>query len=296
MISVVSQQDFNDKRLSLVWSKAQRQDDDPKILDDYRQWVEQPLYMIMKNKDTGEYRVTKARKRGNELYARETITRFKRVGEAVRKLHVRTGRKTTSALLVTLTYRNNNVENWEQVGRDFNLFMSRLRKRYDGVKCVRIWEAHKSGFPHIHAVLLFERQRFECFTFRNKLRIKNKSDFALHWTHGFTDVLGVYNLEGAIGYLLKYLKKTLNRQHPHADITLARLWYHRKRAFSISNDLITNKRNSNQETRYIFIGICTAQSDLRKIFISYAEKTEKGLFLIYEESKQEVLGGDNDNC
>jgi hypothetical protein len=62
----------------------------------------------------------------------------------------------------TFTYgRELGLENcWIAVGEDFNREVSYLRRRYGKVKVARFFESHEDGFPHIHAIFLFEEHSF----------------------------------------------------------------------------------------------------------------------------------------
>lgn len=287
---------FNEPRLSLSWTENNiLPGDQEKIVDCYQQWVNQPLYYILKKhsdfEDQQEFIALRARKRGDNKYERETTLRFKAVVDNIKGINVRTGRKDTGALLISCTYQDNTPANWKRISGDWNLFISRVRKRYGKCHCVRIWEAHQSGLPHLHALLLFAEHSFPSFVFRSKVRIEDKDEFAALWPHGFTDVQGVYNAKGAIGYLAKYLKKMLKLELKGSTITLAMLWFHRKRMYGISkyiSDLIPHKRNSNSET-WSFVGICASHVDLEIMWIEFAEKTEKGMVVLWQTSKQMSL-------
>jgi hypothetical protein len=52
---------------------------------------------------------------------------------------------------------------WEEVGQDFNRWISAMRRRYGKISILRSWESHEDGYPHIHCVLLFDECEFKTF-------------------------------------------------------------------------------------------------------------------------------------
>jgi hypothetical protein len=130
-----------------------------------------------------------------------------------------------------------------------------------------VWEAQRDGFPHIHAICVFEDHEFEAFHLNGQWRCQDKR--ALEWDYGFTDVVALSSLRGGIQYVLKYLTKLhqigidgsqqndkiaydspLSGLPERASITtLSLMWIFKKRAFSVSGglvDLITSLHNSNR--------------------------------------------------
>ncbi|MBA7708671.1 hypothetical protein ES703_117574 [subsurface metagenome] len=116
--------------------------------------------------------------------------------------------------------------------------MSRIRKRYGEVYAVRIWEAHESGFVHVHLILLFKSRRFKTFEDRGGLiRLKRKSELAECWPYGFSDWQGIFDLEGALDYIKRDMTKFLNHENERDTLALAKLWVYRKRTFAVSREL-----------------------------------------------------------
>jgi len=77
---------------------------------------------------------------------------------------------------------------------------------------------------------------FEHWTTNNKstYRIQEKAEFSKVW-HSNVDVLAVSSVRGALGYLIKYLKKVYSSESKH-DLTLANLWVNHKQSFAISGN------------------------------------------------------------
>ena len=268
----------------------------------YLDWVRETEYLIMGKYDPlsgfTNYRGFKASKRGNDVYA-------KRVREAWSPLMElpdvyffdykdRSKNHQTRALFTSHTYapRGKTIgEAWEDVGKDWNLYITRLRKKYGGIQCARVFEAHKGrainnyihrGYPHIHAIMLFDTHEFTAFHHKDAWRVYGKDDIARMWTHGFTDVEALSSTKGGFHYIAKYLGKLhelgqvskssssraralgdveyredgsnlVNLPNQASVLSLSLMWIHRKRAFSISGklaDSIRTLHNSNQEHEY----------------------------------------------
>jgi len=213
----------------------------------------------------------KCSKRGNDVYRKRVYRRFKELSQLVEKVNFfnprdRRGGKKTRALFVTLTYdpkRCSLDEAWENIGVEFNRFMSYLRKRYGKISCCRVFEAfvkRADGYPHVHCVILFEEKEFKVFRDKKgKFRIKEKDAIAEGW-HSHTDVQAMGSLGWGFRYLKKYLLKSIDaeNQDPKTLKTLALCWLFNKRAFSVSGkfrqqltDLIKTKHNSNHKTKQI---------------------------------------------
>jgi len=164
---------------------------------------------------------------------------------------------------VTLTYDTklcDRVSAWDNISKEWNRYISAIRKKFGKVHVFRVWESSKKGYPHIHALMLFDTVSFDVFEHWNKkklksqFRIQQKSQFSKSW-HSNVDVLAVNSIRGSIGYLLKYLRKVHSGQLSN-DWALANMWVFRKRSYSLSGDFLkalksirldsTHLHNSNQ--------------------------------------------------
>ncbi len=148
----------------------------------------------------------------------------------------------------------------------WNRWISAMRKKYGKIKVFRNWEAfgvkepdgkvHADGYPHIHAVLYFEDHSFTVSLRdrHNHFRITRaeKDDIANLWGF-FVDVEACYSVQGAMGYIKKYLLKAHGKpgvENVHrvdsdtGELTTSLLWIFRKQSFAVSggwsSDLITN--------------------------------------------------------
>jgi len=174
------------------------------------------------------------------------------------------GNVSSPVLFATLEYDANRFELnecWNRVGVDFNRWKSYIRHRFGKFAAVRVWEAHESGFPHIHVALVFEKKQFfdgyiVSRKDKGKFRVKGKDFSALRnsWKHVFTDFVLCNSVKDGFKYAGKYLMKGISAEKasPKAVKGLAMCWLNRKRSFSLSGyfselytDEITLHSNSN---------------------------------------------------
>ena len=160
------------------------------------------------------------------------------------------------------------------VGYAYNRFISAFRKKYGRAEVFRVWEAHKSGYPHIHLIMICENAEFEAFHHENTWRIQAKHEVEELWPWGFSDVEALASTRGGIAYVVKYLGKlhkvgihggwsdTAQGGDPEVNManlvsrtsvrTLSLMWIFRKRSFSVSGglfDVIRAMHNSNSGPR-----------------------------------------------
>lgn len=201
-------------------------------------------------------------KRGNEVYRWRLKKRFKEIGdiEEIKFFDFDDEKAETPCLFLTLTYdikRCSMKEAWKNIGNEWNRYITKLRKKFGKIDVIRVWESTERGYPHIHAILYFVDRKFDILFMSDKhnvkiARIKEKVEFEGY--HSFVDVFGVDSLSTALNYILKYLFKVHSENSGYkAKLTLANLWIHQKRCFSISgdfiNDLISARHNSNSELK-----------------------------------------------
>jgi len=259
----------------------------------FLEWTHQDEYLIM-----GKYHhllgylgfvAVKASKRGNDVYSKRIKDRLNPLMELpdIRFFDWkdRSKRQKTRAIFTTLTYDPAGLsigEAWNKVGEDYNRWISALRARYGEASIIRVWEAHKSGYPHVHAVIIFEDSEFEAFHHGDAWRVHEKRDIEGLWPHGFTDIEALSSTRGGLHYVVKYLGKlhTLGYQGDGLDaseasglsglvsrasvLTLSLMWAFRKRAFSMSRglgDLIRALHNSNSDPSAGPLGVLV-QADL----------------------------------
>lgn len=237
------------------------------LVEKYLKWVSVAFYVFLKRERfvpdwrikglksnyVEEYAVFRSRKRGDENYARHVKRRFYALGnmtsdETFFSLRDR-GNVRSPVLFATLEYDANRYklnECWERVGDDFNRWKSYIRRKFGKFASVRVWEAHESGYPHIHVALAFEEKVFFGGFMANrqdkgKFRVKGEDYSVLRgsWRHGFSDFVLCNSVKGAFKYAGKYLMKGISVKEAGSKAVtgLAMCWVFRKRSFSLSGDL-----------------------------------------------------------
>lgn len=221
------------------------------IINAFIYWSKFVEYLIFRKQNVytydNEYKAVKAAKRGNDVYAWKLDKRLKHLYELPQieffNYKDRNKVQKTRAIFVTLTYaRNERLDIlWEEVGNDFNRWISAMRRRYSKISIIRCWEAQQDGYPHIHCVLLFHEIEFETFFYKKKWRISEKREIEELWSWGFSDIFALYSFGAGIGYVLKYVTKVNNalmseKIDRKLVLSLALMWIFKKRAFSVSKD------------------------------------------------------------
>lgn len=111
-------------------------------------------------------------------------------------------------LFVTLTYRGDLQTNDHlQVGKDYDNFMKRLKRRYGKVEAIKVLEPHASGNYHMHVLLRFDD--FEKIYIPNKVdRVTGESiDAPLRdiWGNGNVTIQSLKNVDNIGAYVSAYL-------------------------------------------------------------------------------------------
>ena len=286
-----------------------RSDDIDYLKSLYKDWVLHDEYLVLKqNEDMVNYHkdkwfILKCSKRGNDVYQYRTEESLK---SSLHDMNVRVDRsrgiKKTNAVYVTNTWDTKicsksmawsgekiikTVKKGKNKGREYlvhaddclcvscawDLFLSKLRKEYGKIRVVRSWETFENGYPHVHALIVFENKSFETFKWHDKegrvtWRIKSEyKDFIQGCWHSFVDVQGVVDIEKAVENVVWYVLKNKKSDRDYHDVdnwcekdllTTVATWFFNKRSFSVSGgfaDLIsllciTQTRMSAQSTLY----------------------------------------------
>lgn len=249
--------------------------DDESLIRLYREWRDQPEYMVLYRHTWNhniEYKAIKCSKRGNDVYNWRINQKFKELDELAelygdeKIFDINQAKPKTNCLYLTLTYDTkicSEPEAWNRISKEYNLAITKLRKKFGKISVLRVWESFKNGYPHIHAILLFDEKDFEVFEHwssnnKSSYRIQEKNEFSKIW-HSNVDILAVDSVKGVVKYLSKYLRKVHSGDSKH-DLTLSKLWVYHKQAFAMSRDfsekishirLDSNLHNSNHNLRQI---------------------------------------------
>lgn len=222
-----------------------------KIITAFIYWSKYVEYLIFRKENIytyeKQYKAVKAAKRGNDVYSWRLDKRLRNLFELPQSEFFnykdRSRMQSTRAVFVTLTYtRHERLDVlWEEVGKDFNRWISAMRRRYNKISIIRCWESHMDGYPHIHCVILFHECEFQTFFHNGKWRITKKREMEGLWGWGYSDFFALYSLGAGVGYVLKYVTKVNNallaeKMDRKLVLSLALMWIFRKRAFSVSKD------------------------------------------------------------
>jgi hypothetical protein len=228
--------------------------DESRVCSIYQKWRDDPEYFFLRGLDSSGDLVThafaKASKRGNDVYKARVRERFQDVKKLpdVDFLSIYDGK--TPALFITLSVdpkRFTLKEAWQQISGYLHRFEDAVRREYGSFEHLRSFEAHESGYPHVHLLLFFHKRKFVVFPHRRKkdgrlvYRVPNKHNDAFHsmWSMGSNiDVLGVGNTKGFLSEVVKYITKDIFTDK--AVLTNAMMWLFRKRQFSISKNFFSS--------------------------------------------------------
>lgn len=189
----------------------------------------------------------KSAKRGNDVYSRRVLTKFSAYENELTDLNLVSfdrGKMRTQVLFLTLmndTKLRSRHQAWITISKDYNLFMSKLRRVFGSISSARSFESFENGYPHIHAVLLFNDFSFEVREWTDKKGRKalliddDLLECIQAFWHSFVRVRGVGNVSESIRYLKKYISKCaeFDVSDTKGVQTLAQCWAYRKRAYSL---------------------------------------------------------------
>ena len=282
-------------RLSRVQSALKNsQISTTEIIEIYESWVKQKDYYVLWERGKSKGKAYLCAKRGNDVYNYKINRKFREIEELAylygdsKLFDINQSNPKTNCLFVTFTYDTKLAsldESWKIISEQYNRTVSAIKRKFGNVAILRVFESFQNGYPHIHAIMLFDDFQFDVFEHWNKrgtkssFRIKQKSDFEKYW-HSHVDITAVHTIKGALGYLTKYLKKAYDKDSKY-KLTLAMLWLHHKQAFAISGKFKQMLEQIRLDTRSLsnsnkLTQSCLDGSILKKDFIfcgvfSYAE-------------------------
>lgn len=259
----------------------------------YRKWVNQKEYFVLWEEHKSKGHAYLCAKRGNDVYNYKINQKFKDIEKLAnfygdtKLFDINEPAPKTNCVFVTFTYDrkiSSLDESWNLISEQYNRAISAIKRKFGNCAIIRAYEAFKDGYPHIHAIIIFDNYFFDVFEHWSKqglnstYRIKQKSEFEKIW-HSFIDVTAVHSIKGALGYITKYLKKSYNDSNGKYELTRSLLWLKHKQAFAISGKFskqleqirlvtasLSNSNGFTQSTldgskikKYKFIGIFTYQ-------------------------------------
>lgn len=237
----------------------------PLLTDAFMYWSNLTEYLVMKgeNVESGkiEYFAVKASKRGNDVFASrlDRSLGFLKGDEKFFEPHdfeTHSNKSVKTRLLWnTLTYDSNRCsldEAWENIGSEFNLWITNLRNKYGKIHYVAFPQAFPGlkgkayGYPHFHVILLFEDHEFSVFRRMEKdregklgivYRIEEKDELESQgkW-HSFTDVKALSSMKAVWNYAKKHCYNAGFGDHEEAVLNNSIMWNYRKRSFCMSGE------------------------------------------------------------
>lgn len=250
------------------------------IIKEYLNWVREDIALVFEVKERVtnnlDYSVVLASKRGNRMYAymmKERLDDFNRCLTTYKFFDSKQTQKRhkTPIFKGTLTFDPKGIEcydAWEKSGKYYNNFMSKIRQEYGKSTQIRSWETHKSGYPHIHFIVLLGEKQLKTFFIPTKdrkllkrgikgtWRLTDKEKIDKFWVHGHTDLRAISKIDGSedliedetdlsitsLSHDLKYLTKGLKKEIKKEDkkqykqiLQFAIMWKMRKKSFSMSH-------------------------------------------------------------
>ena len=273
------------------------QTDIPLMKDIYRYWANQDEWLLLEgtNFESGEKQriAVKCSKRGNDVFNDRLEKRlgFLRLLEdqaffnskdvPIENSKAKTEVQ-TKMLWVTFTSDpslKSLDEAWRSDSHDWNLMITKLRKRYGKISVLQFIEAFPDnqglayGYPHHHAVLFFHETKFNVFLHYDKdpkgegisYRIRESSEVktTAQWD-AFVDIKALRTMDSVIDYCRKHEEGSFVLDRNDGSVNNEALmnctlgWFYHKRTFSVSqgfrealSDLIRHLRNSNRSGRFL---------------------------------------------
>jgi hypothetical protein len=209
-----------DARYQFLGSSRLSVEDLVAIRDYYVRWRDFNEYLVLQRQEIKpDYSIerqtiaVKCSKRGNDVYRWRVRKRFHPLLDARNEkvfFKERGKVKRTQCLFITLTWDTSRCgiqEAWENVGKDFNRYISGLRRKFGKISHLRVFQTFKNGYPHIHAILLFKEFEFVVFNDRKgKYRVHRKKELKGSW-HSFVDIQAVKSFNAVSGYMSRYLSR-----------------------------------------------------------------------------------------
>jgi len=222
----------------------------------YRNWRDQSEYFLMDGFDVwGTYHLSaygKCSKRGNDVYKHRVNEKFE-VLDRLPSLNFSEvfPDNRTPMLFVTLTVDTKLYsldEAWKNISDELHSFETKLRQEYGDFVKFRVWESHKSGYPHSHIAYYFKKRLFITFPHKRKkdgvivhrIPTKHRDKINSFWgmSHNVNgvDVQAVVSTSGAMSEIKKYVTKSIFNEK--GDKTNAMLCLYRKQQYAISKDFV----------------------------------------------------------
>ena len=259
------------------------------VVEHFKKWKDIPTYLTFQD-EKGNLFCSLASKRGNkpyEYYLNRNLTnqlKFMK-NPNFHKLILRNkkgfkDKKVSNVCFITLTcdpkkYGNSILKSWLGIEKEYNLFITRFRKKFGKCWVMKAVEATKKGFPHIHLLVITEkefdvfkptkRKCGECKQYFNTnskhyfvtcphcnykishpYRMCLKKDIENYWSH-IWDLLTPDNSkmkkDGCVDFMRDYIFKDMLKSYVYKKdrsdenyLSLSINWFLGKQCYSISDE------------------------------------------------------------
>jgi hypothetical protein len=126
----------------------------------------------------------------------QNVAGLKRTFKEIRNIINNNFTGADNELFVTLTYAENMMDT-KKLYKDFELFVRKLKRKYNNVEYMSVIEPQARGAWHCHVLLKFPDA--------DNVYIDNDKDMARMWGHGFTKTRKLKNVDNIGAYISAYL-------------------------------------------------------------------------------------------
>jgi len=269
--------------------------DIPLLNEIYHSWANQDEWLFLQGThfQSGEKKriAIKCSKRGNDVFSSRLEKRlgFLKLLEDVEFFQGEDcptedaiSEKTVQTQMLWVTFTSDPSihtldEAWRCDSHDWNLMMTKLRKKYGKISVLQFIEAFPDnnglafGYPHHHAVLFFHDVKFNVFRHYDKdskgtgisYRIRESAEVkAVAQWDAFVDIKALRTMDAVIDYCRKHEQGSFVLDREDGSVNQEALmnctmgWLYHKRTFSVSrqfrvklSEFIRQMRNSNCKNR-----------------------------------------------
>jgi len=154
--------------------------------------------------------------RGLIHYAKRYRAKIIKALKSLSKRRLKVKGKKSFHMFITVTLKRSYPIGlaWRKIIKNYARRVLKTIEKIENNKIIHyigVLESHRDGYPHIHMLVIFKKP-LEVFRWKNMYRFENKRlwDQALGSDkENFIDVFALRNKKEIVGYLLKYLSKSL---------------------------------------------------------------------------------------
>lgn len=267
------------------------------LVENFKKWYSIPTYLTFENDEGLFYGL--ASKRGNKIYQYFlnkkleqdlSFMRCKKFNEIIlRNKKGFRNKKVSNCVFITLTcdpkkYNNSRSVAWLNFQHDYNIFITRLRKKYGKCWVMKSVESTEKGFPHIHLLIITQKE-VDVFPYKNKegfieYRVEEKREIEKYWPSNIDMIIpnpSKMESSDCVDFMKDYIFKDMLKAYSYRKnkrrrevLTLAIGWLFGGRCYSVSrwnrsSDLINDTSvtqtqikeiiESEPEKNYKFVGL-----------------------------------------